>query len=140
MKNKKNIILVVSFVVLALISFYAGAKFSVNKKSTQFPQNFNSARGQMGGQNQGGMRINGGNIFGKVISKDANSITVELQNGANKNDTTVTGSKIIFFSDKTNISKTATGNISDLTIGTNINVSGTTNPDGSVSATSVQIR
>ena len=141
--NKKNIILIAGFVVLAIVSFYAGTAYSGSKKSNlpagsnQFGQN-----GQLG-QNRG-MRTNGGNVFGQIIAKDATSITIQLNapTGPNTNGTatTATGSKIVLYTTSTTVSKTSTGTMADLAVGTNVSVQGTVNPDGSVSAQSISIR
>ena len=74
----------------------------------------------------------GGLTMGSVIAKDASSITLQLPNN--------TGSKIIFYSDATQITKTASGTPDDLTNGTTVSVTGTTNSDGSITAQSIQIR
>lgn len=139
MKNKKNIMLVVGFILVALIAFYAGTTYSSSKKIANLP---NGNQFGQGGQNRG-MRTGGGNVFGQIIAKDATSITVELRTPNNQNGastTTGTGSKIVFYTDKTTVSKTTDGTMADLVVGKNISVQGTSNPDGSVSATSFQIR
>ena len=147
MKNKKIISLVVLVVVIALISFYAGSKYASGKNnSVQFAQNINSmtrgANGNFTGGQKGGMR-GGGNVFGTILSKDANSITVELRApnmGGGTDTQTAEGSKIVFYTDKTTVAKTVDGTLSDLIVGKDVSVSGTANPDGSVSATSIQLR
>lgn len=73
----------------------------------------------------------GGFTSGAIISKDDKSITVSIMGG---------GSKIIFLDSNTKISKSATGTLDDLAVGTQVSVSGTPNSDGSVNATTVQIR
>ena len=73
----------------------------------------------------------GGFTAGEIIAKDDKSVTVKLQNG---------GSKIVFLSDSTEITKSAEGALSDLEIGKNISVNGTTNSDGSVTAHTIQLR
>jgi len=65
------------------------------------------------------------------IAKDAASVTIKLRDG---------GSKIIFLSDQTPVLKSATGTSDDLTVGSNVTVSGKPNQDGSISAESIQIR
>jgi hypothetical protein len=139
--NKKNIILIACFVGIALVSFYIGTK--IPKKGLEFSKNLNVSRGQMGGQFQGNIKTNGGNIFGKIIAKDENSVTVEITKPNNQDNTktdTGIGSKIIFYTDTTNITNTTSGTISDLSIGKNININGEANSDGSINATSIQIR
>ena len=73
----------------------------------------------------------GGSAVGEVIAKDDTSITVKLQDG---------GSKIVFLSDSTRIIKLVEGALTDLTIGKNISITGSTNSDGSVTAQIIQLR
>ncbi|MCX6723996.1 MAG: DUF5666 domain-containing protein [Candidatus Staskawiczbacteria bacterium] len=133
--NKKTL-LIIKIVVLLVVAggaFYGGilySKLSVvyngNQKSSAFAGgNFQGARGNRTG--------NGGNfISGSIIAKDATSITLQLPGNA--------GSKIIFYSATTQISKMATGTADDLATGTAVSVNGATNSDGSVTAQSIQIR
>lgn len=70
-------------------------------------------------------------VAGEILKKDSASITVSLRDG---------GSKIIFFSDTTEISKFASGSAEDLTVGKPVIVNGKTNTDGSITAQSIQLR
>jgi len=65
-----------------------------------------------------------------VISKDEKSLTIKLPDGS---------SKIVFFSDSTEISKTTEGTIDDIEIGKQIMVSGDQNSDGSITAKTIQL-
>ncbi len=133
-KNKKIIVEVVVCLVLVLLSFrggmmYAGKNISAANASRQggFSQNgFNGGKGQ-------GMRggAGGGAVAGDILSKDATSMTVSLRAG---------GSKIVLYSPATKIEKTVDGTIADVLVGKSVMVTGTANPDGSVSATSIQLR
>lgn len=80
---------------------------------------------------QGGPGVQGGFIGGTVIARDGQSVTVKLQDG---------GSKIVFIGGSTQVAKTVSGSLADLAVGTNVMVTGSANPDGSVTAQSVQIR
>lgn len=135
MKNTIIIAIVVA-VVVGAGSFYAGKALSKSGSS----QGTGFARGQM--MNGGNRSFNGGTtgirgmqgngfVAGKIIAKDDQSITVESQGG---------GSKIIFFSTSTAVTKSAAGSPTDLSVGTNVTANGKTNTDGSVSAEMIQIR
>jgi uncharacterized protein (DUF2345 family) len=93
----------------------------------------------MGGGGGRGMGMRGGGfVSGDILSMDANSITIELRspNGAAGQS----GSKIVFYTDKTKVEKTVSGTNADLTVGKQVTITGTPNPDGSVNADSIQIR
>ena len=72
----------------------------------------------------------GGATTGTVVSKDATSITIALKSG----------SVVVFYATSTPIMKTTSGAAADIETGANITVIGTTNSDGSVTASSIQIR
>ena len=134
--NKIIIAAIIGVVVVGGGSFYAGMKYDQSKTATdrqvrmqQFGVGGNgSQRGARGG---GGLAGAGGFTAGEIISKDASSVTIKLRDG---------GSKIIFLSDQTPVLKSAAGTSDDLTVGSNITVSGKPNQDGSISAESIQIR
>lgn len=138
--NKKVVTGVVA-VIIAVVIFYGGMKYGqAHAQSTNAfaAGNFQGrAQGANGGTfagRTGGARANftnGGVVAGEILSKDATSITVKLQTG---------GSKIVFTSGTTQVMKQATGSRDDLSVGTNVNVIGTANSDGSITAQSVQIR
>jgi hypothetical protein len=72
----------------------------------------------------------GGNMTsGSILSRDANSITVKLSDGS---------TKLVLYSDSTTISVNKDGSSSDLTTGQEVRVSGTSNSDGTITATSIQ--
>lgn len=82
-----------------------------------------------GGQNGVGM-MNRGGVNGSILSMDDKSITVKLVDGS---------SKIILFSTSTTYSNTVTSSKNDLKTGVEVAIFGTTNSDGSITATSVQL-
>ena len=90
----------------------------------------NAGAGFRGGAG-GGQRGGGGLTAGEIIAKDDKSITVKLSDG---------GSKIVFLSDSTTISKMTDGTKSDLEIGKQVTVNGSADSDGSVTAQNIQLR
>lgn len=73
----------------------------------------------------------GGSVSGEIIAKDEKSITIKGRDN---------GSKIVFFSDATQVMKSAAGSFQDLEPGEQIFTTGNANPDGSITAQSIQIR
>lgn len=138
MQNKKIIVSVIVCVVIAGISFWGGMKYG-KSKSSNTASSFNRSQGgqgnfggRTGGQGtRNGVGLGGGFVSGQVLSMDAKSLTVQLSNG---------GSKIVFFTPTTKVEKTVDGTTSDVAIGKQVMITGATNPDGSVNATSIQMR
>lgn len=133
--SNKNVILV--SVILILIAaaggFYGGMKYAGNKNPQKnFLANGANFQGmRQGGGNGSGNRTGAGFVNGEILKKDDKSITVKLPDG---------GSKIVYLSDKAEISKSASGTPSDLEIGKQVMVNGTANSDGSITANLIQIR
>jgi len=128
--DKKIIIKIIIVAVIAAgIGFYGGMKYGQETVTGQRSQPANGFAmmgrgGRVAGQNAGF-------AGGQIIAKDATSITVKLQDGS---------SKIVFVSNSTAVMKSVQGSSSDLTVGENITVVGSTNSDGSITSQSVQIR
>lgn len=138
MDNKKIILGVGICLVVAALSFYGGVSYGKSRVDTKsfgnrqgFTQGgFNqNGSGKMVGQNS--RMMGGGFTSGEIISKDDKSITIKLRDG---------GSKIVLVPQTVKVEKTVDGAASDVLVGKSVMVTGTTNPDGSVSASSVQIR
>lgn len=144
--NKTIIAIVIGIIIVGGASFYGGMAYGQSKKSATVQgagnfanlspeerqariQQFGGGTNAAGGQR--GARTNGGVAAGEILFKDDKSITVKLRDG---------GSKIIFFSDSTQVMKMDTGSTSDLIVGQQVTAVGSANTDGSISAQSVQIR
>ncbi|PIV46734.1 hypothetical protein COS21_03800 [bacterium (Candidatus Gribaldobacteria) CG02_land_8_20_14_3_00_41_15] len=139
---KKNILLIIilAIVVVGAGSFYGGLQYGKSKSPAggglaNLSAEQRQARfQQMGGANAAGQRgVRAGNGFtvGEILAKDANSITVKLNDG---------GSKIVFIATSTQVMKSAVGSLDDLIVGENISVNGAANQDGSITAQSIQLR
>jgi hypothetical protein len=72
----------------------------------------------------------GGFTSGSIVTSDSNSITIKLSSG---------GSKIVFYSPSTIMAVSKAGSASDLTQGQDVTVTGSTNSDGSITATRIQV-
>ncbi|MBP6945465.1 hypothetical protein KBD61_06070 [Patescibacteria group bacterium] len=138
---QKNLIapLIVGALVIGGGSFYGGMQY----QKSQVPA---AGQGQFArGQGNGAMRVMGaggpgrtgangmagGFTAGEVVSKDATGITLKLRDG---------GSKIILTSSSTRIGKMTDGSLDDVKEGAEVTVTGSANPDGSVSASMIQLR
>lgn len=140
-KNKNSIMItVVVAIVVGLLGFYGGMQYQKSQRGSAAsfaggqPGQYGAMRqGGAGGQNgfrAGGRGGFGGASMGEIISVDANSVTLKLQDGS---------SKIVNVSDKTTISKTDTASKSDLKAGDKIAAFGTPNSDGSIDAQNIQL-
>jgi hypothetical protein len=132
----KNVIIavIITVIVVGGGSFYGGMKYgqtkiTSNRNPQDMAQRFGGANGWQIGQR--GTGKGGGFVNGTILSKDDKSITVKLQNG---------GSTIVMLGGSTTVGKTVDGTPSDLEVGKNVMVTGTTNTDGSVTAQSIQLR
>lgn len=118
MKNT-IIIAILVLVIAGAGGFFAGTKYQQSKQTTRQFGNRNTV-------NRSGFQ----SVNGDIVSSDANSITVKLQDGS---------SKIVLYSDKTPINKSSQGTPADLKAGENVAVFGQTNSDGSVTAQNIQL-
>jgi len=123
-------------------AFYGGMKYAQGgnrggnfanvtpEQRQQFAANAGAGlRGGPGGQGRAG--TDGAFTVGEIISKDDKSITVKMQDG---------GSRIVFYSGTTGISRFSEGTGEDLVVGKSVSINGTTNQDGSLTAQSIQLR
>lgn len=137
-----NKLLLVAVAVAVLVgggAFYGGMQYAQAGRGGNFAnvtpeqrQQFMANTGDAGfraGQGRGG--AGAGFVSGEIISKDDKSITVKVRDG---------GSKIVFYSDSTEIGKFTSGSRADLKVGETITTTGSANSDGSLTAQSIQMR
>ena len=132
MMNKKNIS-IIGIIAIALLVGY-GVGYFTHPAATPAQ----SARGNFSGTTGGnfpGTRTGGvsggGLLTGTVAAQDSGSITLNTRDGS---------SHIVLITPNTSVSKSVTGALTDIATGSTVIVSGTTNSDGSVSASSIQLR
>jgi Cu/Ag efflux protein CusF len=139
MKSNHLIIVIIVVLIVAGGSFFAGMKYQQSQTASRYGggqgQFFQTGTNGQGGQRQGrfggtGGRGFGGATVGEVVSVDANSITVKLQNGS---------SKIVDINSNTTYSKSDSASASDIKTGDRIAAFGATNSDGSITAQNVQL-
>lgn len=128
MKDKKSIIINIFIaVVFALGGYFMGAKSQkVRIQSMTRQQGMVAGARQNGQWQRGGIRP----VAGEILSRDEKTMTVKLTDGS---------SKIIILSEKTVINKASDATRDELKNGEKISVFGTENPDGSVTASNIQI-
>jgi uncharacterized protein (UPF0333 family) len=128
---KRWLIPVVAVVVIAVgVGCFFGGRATVSttaKVPAGFPTNGSIPSGANGTR---GNRA-GNVVFGSIIANDGTSITVKTQDGS---------TKIVNFSGSTTISKSTTGSASDLTVGQEVTVSGSTDSaTGTVTASTISV-
>lgn len=149
-ENKsKNLILPISLsIVFLVIGFGLGIVYQKNRLKTTFTNRMGQFQTGQGLGNRTGNRNNqtgqgtgagmglrngagSGTIFGEVTKIDDTSITIKTIDG---------GSKIILISDSTDFNKSATAAKTDLKVGSQVRVDGTTDTNtGSVTGKSIEI-
>ncbi|MBU2592647.1 MAG: hypothetical protein ABH867_04675 [Patescibacteria group bacterium] len=131
MKNSKILIILgVLLIAVGVGSFYGGMKYQQGKQPSR--ADFQSRAGARQQNLPAGVRqrMGTGSVRGEIISQDKKSITVKLPDDS---------SRIIFVGDSVQINKSAPGTKDDLVEGVRIFVTGSENPDGSITARNIQI-
>jgi len=139
-KNTKVIVPIILVLVGLGAGFFGGIQYrnyQINKARGSFAAGGATGAQRFVGGTRGGTGTGtgarggfGGAVTGSILSVDGNSFTVKLADGS---------SKIVLFSASTTYSNTISAAQTDLKVGGNVMVMGSTNSDGSVTATNVQI-
>jgi uncharacterized protein YneF (UPF0154 family) len=130
--NKNLILIIILLIVIGTGGFFGGMKYGQSQALKNLTPEKMREIFQQGRQTFQGQRQRAGQNFvsGQVISKDEKSVTIKLPDGS---------TKIVFFSQSTQITKSAEGSIEDIEIGKEILVTGTQNEDGSLTARTIQV-
>lgn len=129
--NKLYIVTATVAVVVGGAVFFGGMQYQKSQTRSLFTQRggFMQQNGQGGIQRQGaanGLRP----VNGEIISQDDSSVTVKMPDNS---------TKIIILSEKTTITKASSAEKADLKTGEQINVFGTQNADGSITAQNISL-
>jgi len=139
MKKNHMIGVVVAVIIVAGGAFYAGTAYGKGQAPMRLSGQGGAGQfaaggaagfaGRLGGRGAG---AGGGFTAGTIVSASNGSISIKMQNGSS--------TEIVLLGPSTQILKSVAGSASDLSVGTNVVVTGTTNKDGSLTAQSIQIR
>jgi len=126
----KPVVVFLITVGVGALAFYGGIQYQ--KSQSPIGRNFMGQQGTgRNGSGVGTRRMgNGQPVSGEIISMDADSLTVKMNDGS---------SRIVLLNDKTIYNKTASVEKTELKVGEKVGVFGTANTDGSVSAQNVQL-
>ena len=140
--NKKSTQVIIAIIVAVVFSIggfeygKSSAASSAGATASTRSGSFAGATGARSFAGRGG--AGGGFVGGTIVAVDPTSISIALPNSTSTSATT--GSTVVLYSTGTSILKSVVGSAADLQVGNSVTVSGTTNSDGSMSATSIQIR
>ena len=122
-------------IVWALVALVAlGGGYLWGKASSARPS---YGAGQFGASGQFGsstrrFAANGQTLTtGQISQMDSSSITLQLPNG---------NSEVVFYSSSTEVTEPTTVPVSQLSVGSNVAIGATQNSDGSLTASSIQVR
>jgi len=135
-KNKLIIAVVLALIIGAAGGFLGGMEYQKQNQPFGMMGNFaRNGQNQTGANNNDQRRMLGNSngfrpVSGQIMSIDEKSMTIKMSDGS---------TKIVLLSSTTPINKESVGNKGDLMTGVTVSVFGTQNPDGSVTATAIQI-
>jgi len=126
----KKLQLAIIIILITVVSFYGGMKYSKSDTTGEISRNFSAMRQRTGGGTRTNRGMSGEFLRGEVINADAQSVTMKLRDG---------GSKIVFIGESTKITKSVDGTLSDLEAGNQILATGEENSDGSYTADNIRL-
>ena len=129
---KNNLITTAVVALIAgALGFYGGTLYQKSKGGSSFPRQFQNGLNRPTGL-PGRTGFGGGSrpVNGEIVSLDDKTLTVKTPDGS---------SKIVIYSDSTNINKTSTGSKSDLEVGEQVMIIGTEGTDGTVTAQNISV-
>lgn len=138
--SKQILTTIVVAVLVGAAGFFGGYKYAQSKPANGI---FTAQNGnRMAGFGSGTRRPGNGNNFinGTILSKDSDSLTIQLRPMPGAASSTNAGSSIVILSPTTQIFKAEQGTPDDLTVGENVTITGTNNSAGALTAQTIQVR
>lgn len=136
--NKHIIWTIVIALVIGGLGFWGGTKYGQNgdasggrNRNLTAAVNLGTGPGNVRGGARGSRLGGGGAVAGEILSLDEQNLVVKLPTG---------GSKIVFWTKETPLSKNVAAGADDLKVGSRVMVMGTPNQDGSVTARAIELR
>ena len=134
MKNKNVMMLVAVMLIIAAAAggFFGGMMYQKNQAPSfgMMGQNGSRQGGTFRTFGQNGQNSNFRPVRGQVVNMDNSSLTVKMSDGS---------TKLVVLSQSTAFMQSSKASLSDIKTGDTVNVVGTQNSDGSVTAQDVQI-
>ena len=133
---------VITAIVVAIVFGGGGSYFGTQQAASAAPSGaaaYAGRTGAAGGASRfGGGAAGGGSTTGTIISTGSGTMTIQM--AASTSTSATTGTKIVLFDANTVVSELQTVPAANLAVGQLVTVGGTANSDGSVTATSIQVR
>jgi len=128
--NKKIIGISCAALIIGIGIGYFGGN-AIRPVSTMQNARGNFTAGAFNGTRGTGGVAGGGILSGTVAKQDEGSITLNTRDGS---------SHIVLITPATTVQKSVEGSLTDVAVGSTVMVTGSTNSDGSISASSIQLR
>ena len=132
MNTNQVIGVAIAFIIVGGGAFYAGMSYAAGSQKTPSQSGFSGGAGGFAGRTGARGGAGGGFTAGTIVSSGQGTISIQQQNGSS--------TEIVLVGQSTQILKTVAGSASDLSVGTTVTITGTSNSDGSMTANEIQIR
>ena len=131
---------IITAIAVAIVFGGGGYYFGKQSAASATPSGAAAFAARAGGAGRTGAfgGAGGGFAAGTIIATGNGTMTIQMP--ASTSSTATTGTKIVLFDNSTQVSELQSVPASNLAVGQSITVTGTTNSDGSVTATSIQVR
>lgn len=139
MTKKTWILAIIAVVVVGGGSFWGGMTYAQNSQASSASSRFAASGSFAGRSGAGGFAgAGGGATAGTVVQVGTGSFTVQLPYSTST--TATTGTKLVLVNSVTQVDELESVPVSNIQVGQSVTVTGTSNSDGSVTASTVMVR